>query len=305
MKNVISISIGSSKRDHSTVTRFGGHEFNISRIGTNGDIKKALELFREYDGKVDAIGIGGTLLFLRVGERKYFIKDAKPIREIVQKSKLADGNGIKPTLTKNAVTEMLRTGIELKGKKALITSAVDRFCEAEEFAKAGCETIFGDFVFSLGINIPIRKIRTLKIIAAILLPILTKVPFNLLYPIGSEQEKEPSEKYAKYYRWADLIVGDFLFIRKYLLNDMSGKIIFTNTTTKKDVEDLWRRGLDILVTTTPEFEGRTFGTNVMEAVALSLLVEKADDASDDDFARIINEIGMRPMIMRNPYTGKI
>jgi len=305
MKNVISISIGSSKRNHSTTARFGGHEFNISRIGTDGDIKKALELFREYDGKVDAMGIGGTLLFLRVGERKYFIKDAKPIQGIVQKSKLADGNGIKPTLTRNAVAEMLKAGIELKGKKALITSAVDRFCEAEEFAKAGCETIFGDFIFSLGINIPLKKIRTLKILAAILLPILTRMPFSFLYPIGSEQEKEPSEKYAKYYRWADIIVGDFLFIRKYLLNDMGGKIIFTNTTTKKDVEDLWRRGLDILVTTTPEFEGRTFGTNVMEAVVLSLLGEKADDATDDDFARVINEIGMRPTIMRNPYTGKI
>ena len=110
MKKVISISIGSSKRDHSTVTRFGDHEFNISRIGTNGDLKKAFELFREYDGKVDAIGIGGTLLYLRVGDRKYYIKDAKPIRKIVQKSKLADGNGIKPTLTKNAIAEMLRAG---------------------------------------------------------------------------------------------------------------------------------------------------------------------------------------------------
>ncbi|MCL5985275.1 MAG: quinate 5-dehydrogenase [Actinobacteria bacterium] len=305
MKNVISISIGSPKRNHSTAARFGGHEFNISRIGTDGDIKKALELYKEYDGKVDAIGVGGMELFFRVGDRRYFVKDAKPIREIVKKSILADGNGIKPTLTRNAVTEMLKAGIELKGERALITSAVDRYCEAEEFAKAGCETIFGDFIFALGINIPLRKIRTVKILAAILLPILTKMPFSFLYPTGSEQEKEPSEKYAKYYKWADIIVGDFLFIRKYLLNDMSGKIIFTNTTTKQDVEDLWRRGLDILVTTTPEFEGRTFGTNVMEAVVLSLLGKKADEASDDDYARIINEIGMRPRIMRNPYTGKI
>jgi len=305
MKNVISISIGSSKRNHSTTTRFGDYEFNISRVGTDGDLGKALQLYKEYDGKVDAIGIGGTELFLKVGKRKYFIKDARPIQRIVQKSKLADGNGIKPTLTRNAVREMIKAGIDLKGKKVLITSAVDRFCEAEEFTKAECETIFGDFIFSLGINIPLRKIRTLKVLAAILLPILTKMPFSFLYPTGSEQEKEPSEKYTKYYKWADIIVGDFLFIRKYLLNNMSGKIIFTNTTTKLDVEDLWRRELDILVTTTPQFEGRTFGTNVMEAVILSILGKKADEASDEDYAKVIDEIGMRPNIMHNPYTGKI
>ena len=54
MKRVVSISLGSSRRDHKTTAEFGGQAFSIERIGTDGDKKKAVALIRELDGKVDA-----------------------------------------------------------------------------------------------------------------------------------------------------------------------------------------------------------------------------------------------------------
>ena len=58
MKKVISISLGSSKRDHTAVHDFGGHTFQIERRGTDGDKQQAINLIRELDGKVDAFGLG-------------------------------------------------------------------------------------------------------------------------------------------------------------------------------------------------------------------------------------------------------
>jgi hypothetical protein len=51
---------------------------------------------------------------------------------------------------------------------------------------------------------------------------------------------------------------------------MSGKVVVTNTTTAADVISLRERGVAYLVTTTPRLEGRSFGTNVMEAVLVAL-----------------------------------
>ena len=44
MKKVLSISLGSSTRDHTTEADFLGEHFWISRQGTDGDFEKAIAL---------------------------------------------------------------------------------------------------------------------------------------------------------------------------------------------------------------------------------------------------------------------
>ena len=67
MKRVVSVSIGSSSRDHEVNVSLLGEEFNVSRRGTDGDLDKACALLRELAGKVDAIGLGGLDIYLRCG----------------------------------------------------------------------------------------------------------------------------------------------------------------------------------------------------------------------------------------------
>ena len=71
MKKVISISLGSSTRDHIVKTEILGEEFIIERKGTDGDKKEACRLFTELDGKYDAFGIGGIDLYLYSGKNRY------------------------------------------------------------------------------------------------------------------------------------------------------------------------------------------------------------------------------------------
>ena len=102
MKKIISISVGSSARDHTTRHTFLGQECEISRQGTNGDFKKAIELYKELDGKVDAFGIGGVEFFLQVEDKKYYFRDVKRIRNAIKISKAGDGNGVKGLLERRA-----------------------------------------------------------------------------------------------------------------------------------------------------------------------------------------------------------
>ncbi len=59
MKKVVSVSIGSSTRNHRVEAEFLGEKYIIQRIGTDGSITKAIDLIKELDGKVDAFGLGG------------------------------------------------------------------------------------------------------------------------------------------------------------------------------------------------------------------------------------------------------
>jgi hypothetical protein len=94
-----------------------------------------------------------------------------------------------------------------------------------------------------------------------------------------------------------LVAGDFLFMRKYMPKRMDGKTVVTNTTTEENIELLKSRGVKTVITTTPCYEGRSFGTNMMEA-ALTAYVGKGRNLTDDELNGLINELGMRPTAMK-------
>lgn len=298
MKHVVSVSLGSSKRDHRAEVELAGERFILERIGTDGDFAKAIALIRELDGKADAIGLGGIDIYLFAGpHRKCRVRDSKKLTAAATRTPVADGSGLKNTLEREAIRYLAgETGLELRGKKVLMVSAVDRYGMAGALAQSGCEMIFGDLVFGLGIPIAIRSFPTFDRVARTLLPIVTKMPHRVLYPLGKEQDKEPGGKHQKYYREADVIAGDYLFIRKYLPGSMKGKWIITNTVTSSDVEVLRDRGVDLLVTTTPDIQGRSFGTNVMEAAIVALLGRPWEDIGDEDYLAAIENLGLRPRI---------
>ena len=71
MKRAVSVSLGSSVRDKRVVINLKHQPIHVERIGTDGDVEKARYLFTELDGQVDALGVGGVDLALRLDEREY------------------------------------------------------------------------------------------------------------------------------------------------------------------------------------------------------------------------------------------
>lgn len=298
MKRVVSVSLGSSKRDHAAEAELLGQKFSISRVGTDGNFNRAEQLLKELDGQADAIGLGGIDLYLYAGEKRYRIRDGARLAKAVKQTPVVDGSGLKNTLERETIKYLKAEGLPLSGKKVLMVSAVDRFGMAQALAAAGCDMIFGDLIFGLNIPVAIRSFRVFNGLAKILLPIVVRMPFEMLYPTGEKQEKASQSKNGRYYQEADIIAGDFLFIRKFMPQEMVGKWIVTNTVTNEDVDDLRRRGVKYLITTTPEFGGRSFGTNVMEALFVAILNRPLAEISSDDYLGMIDKLDLKPRIER-------
>jgi len=301
MKKVLSISVGSSSRDHTTRHVFLDQECELSRQGTDGDFEKAVQRYYDLDGKVDAFGVGGAEFFLKVADKKYYFRDVKRIREAIRVSKVGDGNGVKGLLEKRAFTALEKhlndkENKTLKGLPALQTTAVDRYGMGEAMVNAGLDVTFGDFMFALGMPFALKTLASVRLLAAILLPVITQLPYTWLYPLGAEQDKPPQPRWTKYYQQSQVLTGDFLQIRQYMPDDLTGKIVVTNTTTSKNVEELKKRNLHILVTVTPRLEGRSFGTNVMEATLLALMDKPQSQVTEADFLDLVERIPLMPNI---------
>jgi hypothetical protein len=175
-------------------------------------------------------------------------------------------------------------------------AGITRYGMTESFIKAGYQCVFGDLMFGLDIPVAIRSMRSLNTTARILMPIVGRMPLSMLYPTGEKQE-QVTPKYEKYYQGNTVTGGDFLYIKQHMPEDMRGKIIVTNTTTRADVEFLKQRGVKYLVTTTPNLDGRTFGTNMMEA-ALTALAGKGRPLTTDELNVLIDQLGFEPQLQK-------
>lgn len=261
---------------------------------------KYAELVREYDGQVDAISLGGIDLYVYAGDRRYTIRDAARLASNAKKTPIVDGSGIKNTLERETILWLQNNGhIDFSTKNVLIVCAVDRFGMAESIAGISKSVIYGDLIFGLGLPIPIRSWPVIKGVARTLLPLICALPFQWVYPTG-DKEGQITPKYEKFFRWADVIAGDYKFIGRYMPTPesgvMKGKTIVTNTLTPEDIENLKARGVKRLATSTKEFDGRTFGTNVLEGIIVTLAGKRPEEMTPEDYREVLGKLEWEPTV---------
>ncbi|MFH1515042.1 MAG: quinate 5-dehydrogenase [bacterium] len=297
MKKVVSVSIGSSKRNKTVEATFLNHDFQISREGTDGDFNKAIERIRQLDGKIDCFGLGGADLYLWRKTRKYIVRDALRMARAAKITPIVDGSDVKHTLERKIIGQLGEMGILKKGMKCLLVSGIDRWGMAESLAELGLDMTYGDLIVALGVNYPIPSLKALDTVGKILLPIFTRLPFKLIYPTGEKQESQKKKKiYEDLFSPQDILAGDFHYIRRYMPDKLDGKIVITNTTTEEDHQELTKRGVKLLITTTPVIDGRSFGANVLQAVMVSLLEKRPEDLTWDDYLKLIEIMKLGPTI---------
>ena len=298
MKRAVSISIGSSKRNKKVEVTLLGEKVSIERIGTDGDMEVAALKYKELDGTVDAFGVGGADLGAIVEGKFYPFHSVQKLVRYIHKTPVVDGGGLKNTLENKApafLEKHLKDYLDQHGRKMMMTVGVDRWGLSKSFVEAGYETVFCDLMFALDVPIPIRTLKGLRTLAGIMIPIVTRFfPFEWLYPTGEKQDVR-TPKWEKYYRWATVVAGDCLYIKRNMPADMKGKVIVTNTTTPEDVELFKQCGVKYLVTTTPVMDGRSFGTNMMEA-ALVAISGKNRPLTWPELTEMLDQLGFEPQL---------
>jgi len=294
MKRAVSVSLGSSKRDKSVKVNLKGQEILVERIGMDGDVEKARQMYLDLDGKVDAFGVGGIDLYLRLDDKEYPLRAALKLVSGVKQTPLCDGRGLKYTLERR-VFQLAKEQIgNIRFKQAFIPLAVDRLGLAEAVGEVSDRIVSGDLMVGLGVPIPLYGIPAFKRVARIMLPIVSYFPLSMIFYGSDGAEQEP--KYVKYFEESDLIAGDFLFMRKYMPKNLSGKTVVTNTTTEDNIALLKDRGVKRVITTTPRFDGRSFGTNMNEAM-LTAYAGRGRRLTDDELNELIDELELRPTVI--------
>jgi hypothetical protein len=296
MKTVVSISLGSSRRDHKATMTILNQEIHIRRIGVDGDFKRARKLFLDLDGQVDAFGMGGCEFGINFDGRYYPLRSVAPLVAGL-KTPVVDGSGVR-SVVEYGMARFLLDNIDglTEMKRVFFCVASARYDMVLGFHEAGFEMKFGDPGFILGLPITSRSFWLARTAGRIFIPWVVRAPFSWLYPTGKKQlENKP--RFRRWFDWAHVIADDFHYIKRHLPENATGKIIVTNTTTTADQQMLRKRGVKYLVTSTPLLDGRTFGTNVLEA-AITAASGHSRRLSASEVGAVIDEMQFKPQVIR-------
>lgn len=302
-RKVVSVSLGSPSRDWTADLTSLGVPLTIERRGVGRDYQTYTATLAALDRDADiaAIGVGGINRYLFAGTQKHSLRKADEMTAVVRSKPVCDGACLKqywePYMVRRAVEE---GHLQLSGRRVLMVCAADRWGMAAELVEQGAELAVGDLMFALGVPAALRSLATTEKLCRALLPFLCRrVPFEWLYPTG---ESADVPKYLQWYRWADVIAGDYKFIAKHMpaeKGSLAGKVVVTNTTTPKDVEALTERGVELLLTTTPSLNGRSFGTNAVEAAAAAMSGRGPDELGLPALLEVFRPLGWdRPHVRK-------
>lgn len=295
MKRAVSVSLGSSSRDKSVVVDLKGTQISVERIGTGGDARAARRLYAELDGKVDALSVGGIDLFVHLDGRDYPIRAAQKLVQDVHLTPLVDGRMLKYAL-EGRLVELAKPviGEWPHFRRAFIPFGTDRIGLISSLSTIADEVWIGDLMFMFGVPYPIRGLASFKRLAHLLLPAVGFLPLSVLFPPGAKEEGS-HPKFEQIWQDSDLIAGDMHYIRKYSPHDLSGRIVITNTTTAADIDLLRERGVWKVLTTTPRYDGRSFGVNMMEGM-LTAFAGKGRPLTMAELNELIDDLQMQPTL---------
>lgn len=297
MKRIVSISLGSSRRDYQFTTTVLGQHIEVRRIGTDGDTARARQLIEQYDGAVDVIGLGGLTPVFRVGAARYPHREAISIAAAARKTPVVSGGLIKQTLDRWCIQEggRARKGL-FSYKRVLITSGIDRYAMAQALAGFNGEMRFADPVVHSGVQFlpPPRSIEQLDIYARTTLPITALLPYRVLHPVALGSEGRDARA-AKLFAWADVIAGDFAYIRRFAPDALKNKIIVTDDPSLAEIADLAARGASLLVTLGPKLadDHPYVSADILEAIAVAVL-ECGAQPTEGDIINFIAAAGWGP-----------
>ena len=297
-KEIVSVSLGPSSRDYAFTAELFGEKIHVRRVGADGNVQRARELVAQFDGQVDAIGLGGMNVYFRVGNRTYTHRQIQQVASIAQTTPVVDGANLRNTLERWAIGQVAREhpGI-FSHKRVFVVSGIDRYGMAQVLGTYTHQIEFGDPIFHLNLRFALRSFGQLDRYASLVLPVLCRAPYGRLCPVGREQDLR-TPRGVKHFRRAHIIAGDYAYIRRFAPEDLRGKTVITNALTAADLQDLKERGVESLITITPPFsDERPFvGTNVIEAILVSFIDRSPDQITEDDYLNLVARGELEPRV---------
>ena len=304
MKQIISISLGPSGEDYEFDAEFMNQKFTIRRFGTDGDIDRAADLLKRWDGKAEAIGLGNFREPYAVGPRRLMMRHQDKIKWLTSRmtSPVTTGSALRDVSFEWSLRHIeFEFGNYFNNSRVLFLSGMVNYKIARVMSEFTDNLTFADPLLESGIPKFLKSLGDLELYAKGAHELLKWVPgkqvSSAMIPLRAWNEL----LLRKAMRKAHVIVVPYYdfdrFVKNCTIEDLSGKTILTTTAYDERVKYLKERGVNVVIDTTPKILERVVGVSVLEALIIAALGKKQGELMDDDLLELISELKMDPRVI--------
>lgn len=305
MKQIVSVSLGSSDIDYEFETEFLGHRFNVKRIGTDGDPDVASELLKDWEHKADAIGMGGVNFRYSVGSSRLMEKQVQQIKKLQAQidSPITIGERLRRVSFEWAIRHIqFKYGNSyFNYAKALFLSGLMNYNVAKVMSEYTDSLTFADPIYENGIPKFINSLEDFDLYAKEMHDLLEWVPSRRIMNSTAPAKKWNEYIIRKAIQKNHIIVVPAFHFYDYLKNcgleELGGKTIISATVYEDRVQFLKERGVNVIIDCTPKILEHVVGFNVLEAMIAAASEIPLDKLSDDDLLEVISEQRMDPRVI--------
>ncbi len=301
MKTIVTVSLGSSKKDFEFKTRFLGKTFTIHRMGSDEDTTKAWEIMRRQQAHADAIGLSEISDHINVGMRTLINKETRRLTNVVTRVPVTTGATLRRLLQVRAIRHVQKElGHYFDNNLVLFLSGMRNYDMAVAMSDYTKNMTFADALLQTGTPTLLTSLEQLELYAKGAEMLLNGRPGQLLErALPGFKNQRLSGSVAK----SHVIVGTFGEIKAVgTPGNLEGKTIITSAVDDERMKFFKECKVNLVVDVSPKLFERVVGINVLEAMILAALGKPPEEISDDDFNEILDELHVKPRLLHP--TGK-
>ena len=304
MKNIVSISLGSSSPDYSFKTRFLGETFQVSRVGTDGDAKQAASLVRETRDNVDAIGLGMVREHYTVGTDHFVRSETRKLEKLSADTPITTGSRLREIVQEWTLrSAQLELGNIFSNAKVLFLSGTINYRLASILSEFTDNLTFADPVVQFGMPNLLHSLDALELYATGSHPILRFESGKDLVPSIAPFQFFNHLVLRRAVKDAHVVVAPYEQLRHYGLEELDGKTVITSTVSDERLQELREKGVRLVLDCSIQPFKHTVGLNVIEAMVMAALDKPADEISHDDYLEIFTDLELKPRLLY-PIPGR-
>ena len=296
MKKVVTVTLGSSKKDFEFKTKFLGQEFSVQRMGADRDSGKAWELMRRQQANADAIALSDMVDHYHVGLRTVVNKESQRLMQVVTRVPVTTGASLRRLLQVRAVRYVQKElGHYFNNNLVLFLSGMRNYDMAVALSDYTKNLSFADPVFQAGSPLLLSSLDQLELYAKGKELIPNIVPGKFLKSVLSTvKNKIVANAVGK----SHVIVGTFREIQAVASGgNLEGKTLITSAVDDEALAFFTKHKVNLVVDVSPKLFDKVVGISTITAMILAATGKPEAELSDHDFEEIINELDIKPRLL--------
>ncbi|HLA35711.1 MAG TPA: hypothetical protein VJ001_12670 [Rhodocyclaceae bacterium] len=296
MKQVVTVTMGSSSQNFEFETQFLGQEFKVQRFGANNDVGKAWELMRRHQAHANAIGLGSVVDHCHVGLRTVINKDTARLMNVVTRVPVTTGATVRRLLQIRAVRYVQKElGHFFNNNITLFLSGMRNYDLAVVMADYTRNLKFADAVLQVGAPAMLTSLEQLELYARGSLMALRGKPGRIL---ESSLVNLKKAYVARSMSKAHTIVGTFSEIKTFGSPDnLEGKTLITSAVDDEQMEFYKACKVNLVIDVSPMLFDKVVGVNTLEAMILAALDTTPEEMTDEHYDEILQELHIKPRLL--------